>query len=81
MLEDQKWKHTVQLELGADNDSGRSAVVVASESTNGLRLGIPRVVKFAYRNFWATGDKWTAVCTKCHKTLSDKSGVTMWFTK
>lgn len=44
-------------------------------------ISIPRVVKFAYRDFKASSGKWTAVCTKCQKTLSETYGVTTSFTK
>lgn len=58
-----------------------SAVSVAGDKPVGAGLSIPRVVKFSYHDFRAVDGKWTAVCSKFQKTLSDKSGVTTSFTK
>lgn len=42
---------------------------------------IPYVVKFAFKDFTAEGDKWFATCKKCNVKLSEKKTVTSGFTK
>lgn len=61
-----------------------SSVGVAGDKpvgAQGAGVSIPRVVKFSYHDFRAVEGKWIAVCSKCQKSLSDKSGVTTAFTK
>lgn len=42
---------------------------------------VPRVVKFAYRDFTASGGKWRAKCTSCQRTFVSTPGVTTPYTK
>jgi len=53
----------------------------ATSSAIGSGTRIPRVIKFAYKNFEFKGGKWSAVCSACSKTLTDKAGVSTAFTK
>ena len=41
----------------------------------------PYVVKYAYGQFHVNGNKWSAKCNSCQKTLNEKRGVTSAFTK
>ena len=36
----------------------------------------PRVVKFAFKEFRLSGEKWMAVCQKCKKRIQDTANVT-----
>lgn len=42
---------------------------------------VPRVIRFGYRKFQQSNNKWIAECTRCSKTLRDAIGVTTSFTK
>jgi len=42
---------------------------------------VPVVIKFAFHDFKAAGDKWIATCTKCNVKLTEKKSVTSAFTK
>jgi hypothetical protein len=57
--------------------------VVAGSSGTGIAKSppVPRVIKYAYDGFKLANGKWFATCTVCHKTLSDKYGVSSTFTK
>jgi len=54
---------------------------IKNDPSTSVGLSVPRVVKFGYQDFRVSDGKWTAVCQKCKKTLTDKSGVTTSFTK
>lgn len=68
--------------MNESTSSGQTAgVELEADKPVSAGVSIPRVVKFGYHDFRASGGKWTAACNKCNKTLSDKSGVTTSFTK
>jgi len=48
----------------------------SSKDDSAARLPIPRVVKFGYREFVVTGNKWMATCQKCNKHVQDNARVT-----
>lgn len=58
---------------GKDSDAARSNGTVAGQN-------IPRAVKFGYREFTVTGDRWQAVCKNCNKRIQDQVHVTSAFT-
>jgi hypothetical protein len=66
--------------------SGSSSAEPQRDAATSSAIGcggthIPRVIKFAYKNFDCKGGKWSAVCIACSKTLTDKAGVSTAFTK
>ena len=52
-----------------------------SESAACGSVGVPRVIRFAYKDFMEADGKWIAVCRMCKKTLTDRIGVSSSFTK
>lgn len=44
-------------------------------------LTVPRVIRFAYKNFTSRSGKWSAKCDVCNKCLQDNAGVTTAFTR
>lgn len=61
------------IDVGASSSS--------SNATQSTATTVPRVVRYAYRNFYVFGAKWNATCVKCDKKLKDSTGVTTAFTK
>ena len=70
-------------EIDTSDKSDNSGSESNDENTGDVTPGvIPRVVKFAYRDFHTDNKgKWIATCSRCRKTLSDTPGVTSAFTK
>jgi hypothetical protein len=62
-----------------ENDVDKVASSV--KQTTGVGHTEPRVVKFAYKEFRLSGEKWMAVCQKCKKRIQDTVNVTSAFTK
>ena len=67
--------------IGSGSSSAEPQPDAATSSAIGCGTHIPRVIKFAYKNFDCKGGKWSAVCIACSKTLTDKAGVSTAFTK
>ena len=57
----------------SDEGAGSS---VATLDSSASRTTVPRVIKFAYQGFTASGGKWRAKCTSCQQTLVSTPGVT-----
>jgi hypothetical protein len=69
---------------GSDENIGTEDKFNETPSGSGISssaVTIPAVVAFAYRGFVTSGNKWTAICKKCNKKLSEHRGVTSAFTK
>jgi len=65
------------------NGEGDTESPSSSKDDLAAGLAIPHVVKFDYREFVVTGDKWMArpTCHKCNKHVHDNARITTAFTK
>jgi hypothetical protein len=68
---------------GLPDDAASSADSTRNESSDHTAAGqnAPRVVKFAYKSFKVSGDRWHASCRTCNKRIQDTVNVTSAFTK
>jgi hypothetical protein len=66
----------IEPEADADHAVRNTNNLLVSGPTN-----VPRIVKFAYKDFTVKGERWRAACKKCNKCIQDKINVTSAFTK
>jgi hypothetical protein len=62
------------------SDAEEDATASANLMCN-LPVITPSVIKFAFNDFTATGNKWVAKCKGCGVKLTESRGVTSGFTK
>ena len=55
---------------GTVSDTSQKKTVV------GVNENAPRVIKFGYKEFTVSGDRWQALCNNCNKRIQDHVSVT-----